>query len=126
MAMRFFQSQYRDPALSLEGVAEEVCWSSDHLGRAFRRAVGMTPMRYLRRLRITQAESLLIHTDLRVGEVAREVGFSDLYHFSRVFRRDTGMSPREYRNGGEQRGGEGVKQKNDMDSLCEQRQGPCR
>jgi AraC family transcriptional regulator of arabinose operon len=49
------------------------------------------------RLRLNQAARLLEHTVDDIGAIAREVGFSSPYYFSRQFRRHFGMSPRQYR-----------------------------
>ena len=62
-----------------------------------RRTCGFPPMAYLTRLRVERATELLASTDLTVKATAREVGFSDPLHFSRVFRRLTGKSPKRHR-----------------------------
>jgi len=54
-------------------------------------------MRYFRRLRISRARELIQHTDLRIRDIADQVGFRDPLHFSRVFRKETGRSPRAER-----------------------------
>lgn len=66
------------------------------------RFTGYPPMEYLTRLRMHRAAQLLDTTDLPVGAVAREVGFQDALHFSRVFRRVNERSPRAYRRRREQ------------------------
>jgi AraC-like DNA-binding protein len=64
---------------------------------AFVNTIGCAPRRYLEERRVAQAARALLETDRTVGEIAREVGYPDPYHFSRVFRRVTGSSPRRYR-----------------------------
>jgi transcriptional regulator GlxA family with amidase domain len=54
-------------------------------------------MAYLRRLRLHQAQRLLVEGDLAIGEIAPACGFADPFHFSRVCRRLTGKSPRGLR-----------------------------
>jgi len=65
---------------------------------AFLKAAGCSPRVYLEERRIAKAERLLIESDRKVSDVARQVGYSDPYHFSRAFKRVTGLSPREYRS----------------------------
>jgi AraC-like DNA-binding protein len=86
--------RYADPALSLADLAEAAHLSVDHFGRVFRTLTGVSPMQRLRVLRMEQARRLLGRGGMRVGEVARSVGFEDPYHFSRVFRQVMGVCPR--------------------------------
>ena len=62
-----------------------------------RRSTGKAPGEYVAHLRMRRAAELLGTTKLAVKEVAREVGFADALHFSRVFRRAHRRSPRRYR-----------------------------
>ena len=61
--------------------------SDDYLTYCFRQELGMTPIAYLNRYRVTQAKRLLKETDKTITEIALDVGFSDSGYFSRVFRR---------------------------------------
>jgi transcriptional regulator GlxA family with amidase domain len=72
--------------------------SSSGLAHLFRRSVGMSPLRYLRELRLRRACDLLETTSLPVREVMRLVGCTDPSHFSRNFRLRFGVTPREYRH----------------------------
>jgi AraC-like DNA-binding protein len=71
--------------------------SPSSLRRAFREAVGVSPMTYLIRLRVRRGAELLRAPDARVTDVAYQVGFSDGNYFSRQFRQVLGLSPREYK-----------------------------
>lgn len=79
-------------------VAEQFGYHPDYLTALFRRATGKTLCAYIKEVRVRKAKKLLITTDLRVGEVAHEVGFPDERYFMRVFRRTEGITPTEYRN----------------------------
>jgi transcriptional regulator GlxA family with amidase domain len=65
--------------------------------RVFSRALGVSPQRYLVRLRIGQASSLLLQTSLSLEAIAERCGFCDRSYFSAVFRRETGMPPARFR-----------------------------
>ena len=68
------------------------------LNRAFRRAVGKSPLHYLNDLRISGAEQLLLDKpELPVAAVATEFGFDDSNYFSRLFKKRTGYTPRAFR-----------------------------
>jgi AraC family transcriptional regulator of arabinose operon len=79
------------------GLAKEVAISPSRLSHLFKQEIGEPVMGAVIRLRLSQAARLLEHTVDDVGSVAREVGFSSPYYFSRQFRRHYGMSPRQYR-----------------------------
>jgi AraC-like DNA-binding protein len=63
----------------------------------FKRATGLTFTNFLSRVRIERSKNLLINPQLRVSEIAYEVGFQSLTHFNRVFLKLLGQSPTEYR-----------------------------
>jgi len=76
---------------------EKVPMSRSTLNRNFVRATGETPMRYLLKLRLEHAASLLAHTDTSIAEIAIASGFEDSNYFSRAFRKVYHLSPREFR-----------------------------
>ncbi|HEU4328619.1 MAG TPA: substrate-binding domain-containing protein [Roseiflexaceae bacterium] len=78
-------------------IARHVNMNEDYLARCFRQELGLTPMAYLNRYRISQAKQLLTSSDKTISEIALGVGFSTSSHFSQVFRREVGMAPRDYR-----------------------------
>jgi len=89
--------QYADDAsVALNGLAERVGMSSDHLGVLFHREMGMTPVEYRTRLRLLRARELLVSTVKPVREIAREVGFPNAPYFTRLFRRTFGLAPLAY------------------------------
>jgi AraC-like DNA-binding protein len=63
----------------------------------FKGLLGASPMKYLARLRMNEAERLLLEEDLLIKEVAARCGFPDQFNFSRQFRARHGVSPAEYR-----------------------------
>jgi AraC family transcriptional regulator len=73
--------------------------SREHLNRLFRRHYGTGMIKALELVRLSRAETLLTHTDLSVGAVARSCGFDDPLYFSKRFRVAFGASPRAYRAG---------------------------
>ena len=95
-AMAYVHQNYHRP-LSRHDLARYVAMSSDYLTYCFRQELGMTPIAYLNRYRVTQARLMLDRSDKNITEIALDVGFSDSGYFSRVFRKETGMSPDAYR-----------------------------
>jgi AraC-like DNA-binding protein len=89
----------RDPALRLEldTLAREANLSRFHFLRAFARATGLTPHRYLTRARLRRAAVRLATNDARVVDVALQSGFRDVSTFNHAFRAEFGATPREHR-----------------------------
>jgi len=83
--------------LSLGEVAKAVSMSSYYFCKMFRKVAGLNFTDYLSRVRIEKSKNLLLNPNLRVSEIAYEVGFQSLTHFNRVFKRVLGQSPSEYR-----------------------------
>lgn len=98
-ATRTFFSEHLDQPIQLEDVAEQFGVTGCHLVRTFRRQYGVTPMRYLRQLRMNRAKALLDRPEWNITEVGRQVGYPTVQHFSRAFKEVTGLSPREFRRG---------------------------
>lgn len=91
-----------------EHFAEEICWESvaerfslslRTLHRQLKQHTGLTPQRYLNRVRLTRARHLLRHGDESVTDIAYRCGFGDSNHFSTLFRREFSWSPRDIRQG---------------------------
>jgi transcriptional regulator GlxA family with amidase domain len=84
---------------TLNALAHEVNLSRSQLVRAFDATTGMSPMAYLRQMRVERMARLLVSTDLSVAEVARAVGWKNQFHASQCFHAACGVSPTEYRRG---------------------------
>jgi AraC-like DNA-binding protein len=83
--------------LALETLAAAVHISQNHLIRLFRKDLKTTPHQFWDRLRIEHAQSRLRQPDIRVKEVAIDLGFKHLSHFSKWFKRHTGSPPQAAR-----------------------------
>lgn len=82
---------------SVEEMADAAGMSKFHFIREFKRAVGVTPWRYVLGRRVSRAKELLASTDLAVKQIAYRLGYDDANYFSRLFRQETGVSASEYR-----------------------------
>jgi AraC-like DNA-binding protein len=98
-AMAYIHEHYAEP-ISRTDLAQHVALSEDYLTACFRKELGVTPITYVIRFRVNQAQQLLLDTDKTITEIALDVGFSDSGYFSRVFRREVGLSPTDYRHAG--------------------------
>lgn len=83
--------------LSLEQIAVENHYTPAYFSRLFKKQTGYTFTEYLLLCRCERACTLLRETDLRVGDIAAEVGFSDRTKFFKAFAQHTGTTPLKFR-----------------------------
>ena len=83
--------------LSLGALAQSVNLSSWRFSHVFRSEVGMSPIQYLRCLRMERAKYLLETSFLSVKQIAYKVGMKDESHFVRDFKKAYGVPPTPYR-----------------------------
>ena len=83
--------------LSLGELARAAQLSQVHLRRVFKRETSLTPVQYLRALRIERAKQLLESSSLSVKQIAAEVGTGDVSHFVRNFKKASGTAPTAHR-----------------------------
>jgi AraC-like DNA-binding protein len=95
-ARRFIESNYSE-ALALEQIAKIANLSVPHFCGEFKRVYGTGAIEYAIRLRMQQAAYLLRDVNLSVTEIARRVGYEDVFYFSKLFKKRFGMSPRAMR-----------------------------
>lgn len=84
--------------LSLGQVAKAVNASSFYFCKMFKKGTGLNFTEYVCRVRIESAKNLLLNPNLRISEIAYQVGFQSLTHFNRVFKKIVGEAPTEYRS----------------------------
>lgn len=83
--------------LTLDELATRAGLSTRTLNRRFREQTGTTPLQWLHRVRIHQAQRLLESTSHPVDRIAGQVGFGSPTAFRERFKRLTGTSPQAYR-----------------------------
>jgi AraC family transcriptional regulator len=83
--------------ISVEDLASVACLSQFHFSRAFRRATGKTPHRFVSARRLEKAKELLVKGEASLAEVALICNFSSQASFTRAFSRAVGLPPGEYR-----------------------------
>jgi AraC-like DNA-binding protein/ligand-binding sensor protein len=92
-----FIKEHQTEDISLGQVARAVNTSTFYFCKMFKKATGINFTDYVSRVRIENAKNLLLNPNLRISEIAYEVGFQSLTHFNRVFKKIIGQSPTEYR-----------------------------
>ncbi|MCG8648856.1 MAG: AraC family transcriptional regulator [Pirellulales bacterium] len=83
--------------IEVSDMAAHVYLSVSQLQREFSKNFGITPIRYLREVRIGVARHLLESSDLGLSQIASQTGFYDQSHLTRHFKSSTGLTPLKYR-----------------------------
>ncbi|MVO99842.1 AraC family transcriptional regulator [Paenibacillus sp. N10] len=87
-----------DHALTLQQVAGHVHVNPNHFSEVFKRETGVTYIEFVMRERIRRAAEILSETPIKIGEVAKKVGYEDIKYFSQLFKKFTGQTPSEFRS----------------------------
>ena len=82
---------------SLQQMADALHVSPYYLAHVCKETTGYSPLQYVLRRRIGEAQTLLITTDLPVTRIAAQVGYDNPSHFNAQFSKAVGMSPRTFR-----------------------------
>jgi transcriptional regulator GlxA family with amidase domain len=82
--------------LSVDRLAAEAAMSPRNFARRFTLAFGVTPARFVERLRVDRACALIDETALPLATIAGQAGLGDAQHLRRAFRRHLGVTPQLY------------------------------
>jgi CheY-like chemotaxis protein len=95
-AMRTVEDHLTDPALGVGTVADALCMSQSVLYRRLKAITGQTTVEFIRDVRMKRAAQLLAHSQLRIAEVADQVGIENVKYFRKTFQKVYHMAPSEY------------------------------
>ena len=95
-------SNHLNGLVSLEEVSAVAGLSPNGLIRRFRVETGCSPMQYFSHLRLSKARDALVHTTLRIGDIAEMCGYDNIYYFSSAFKKQYGLPPSEVRKAAQQ------------------------
>lgn len=82
--------------LSVEIVSREVGVSASHLTALFHRQMNISPGEYIRRVKLEESKRLIREGTMNFSQIAAQLNYSTIHHFSRQFKDKFGMSPSEY------------------------------
>lgn len=92
----FIDDHYKED-ITLDDIAAGSGINKYYLSRVFKTTIGYSPMQYVIRRRIGEAQSWLLMTDKSVTEIAYLVGYNSAGNFNNAFHRLVGMTPQNYR-----------------------------
>ena len=82
---------------SIAELAKHCRLNPAYLTLQFQKSFGMTPQAYIKQARIRAAAGMLLETGRTISQVSYDLGYNDVYFFSRQFRQVMGQSPRPWR-----------------------------
>ncbi|MDD6308745.1 MAG: AraC family transcriptional regulator [Clostridia bacterium] len=84
--------------MPLEVLAKKTHYDPTYFSAKFKKAIGMSPLKYFARMRAKEAAHLICTTDMPLPAIANAVGFSNIYYFKRFFLQQMGVEPERYKN----------------------------
>ncbi len=95
--VKFIQNNFQED-ITLKTLSHQFHFSESHLSRCISKETNMSFPHFLNELRINQAVHLLENSNLKVSEIANEVGYHDTSHFNRTFKAFRQVTPSAYRS----------------------------
>ncbi len=94
-ALAHIESHYTE-GIFVEEIAQHIGLSTDYFSRMFKQFTGLTPVEYIKNVRLAKAAELLRQPGMTVSQTALAVGFEDPGYFARQFKHMLGLSPSQY------------------------------
>ena len=94
-AQQYISSHIRQK-LSVPLVARQVDVSPSYLTALFHKNLQISPGEYIRRIKLQESKQMIRENNLNFTEIAAELQYSTVHHFSRQFKEKFGITPTEY------------------------------
>ena len=96
-SVTYLEKNYMKWDMSIEQLAELSEISISQFRKIFKEIYSISPLSYLNMLRIDRSKDLLKNTGLTITEISEQLGYPDVYSFSKQFKKETGSSPSHFR-----------------------------
>lgn len=95
--IKYLNENYENK-ISLEQIAHNMYLSPVYISKIFKEETGESPINYLIKIRLEKAKDILMNdVGGSIKSIANQVGYEDVYHFSKLFKKYYGISPLYYR-----------------------------
>lgn len=91
---------YFPEKLKAKVIADKAGISENYLGQYFKKHTGETMQQYIINYKLKLIENRLLHSNMRMVEIANELGFNDESHLNRIFKKYRRMNPSDFRKAG--------------------------
>lgn len=96
LAITYIEYNYMNK-ISVASIADNLGLDRSYFSNIFKEHIGRSPQQYIVEFRLNKAASLIADNGFSPGDAAREVGYQDIYLFSKMFRKKMGVPPSKYR-----------------------------
>ncbi|WP_051287171.1 ABC transporter substrate-binding protein [Paenibacillus taiwanensis] len=95
-ATKLYMDNHYDQSLSMDQLARMADISAKYYAELFKKMYGMSALDYLTSVRMKRAKQLLTRAEMKLKDVAAQVGYQDEFYFSRKFKQQVGVAPTVY------------------------------
>lgn len=95
-AIAYIEQERSNPQFSVEQLSKQMCMSRTNFYKKSLSLTGKTPLELIRSVRLRYAAQLLEKTQMRINEIAMEIGMNDMKAFRKYFKEEFGVLPSEY------------------------------
>lgn len=95
-AVDYIEKHISEVSLSVDSLAETLNLSRSSLYRKIKNITGLSPVEFIRNIRLKHASAMLGNESLTIADIAYAVGFTDPKYFSKCFKTEFGMTPSEF------------------------------
>ena len=96
VSVQYLQTHFAEP-VTIEALAKMEHFNASYYSQWFKNRYSMTPMQYIRELRLSEAKRLLRETDDSIADITLAVGYSFQSHLTKVFEQNEQLTPLAYR-----------------------------
>jgi two-component system, response regulator YesN len=96
--IRYINSHFKDPNLSLDDLAGQFGYSNFYWSRFFKDKMGCLYSDYIWKLRIDEVKQQIVRSKKPLKDIVAAVGYSDMTSFIRRFKKEEGLTPGQYRD----------------------------
>ncbi|MDO3411853.1 AraC family transcriptional regulator [Saccharibacillus sp. CPCC 101409] len=91
-------AEHYSETIALETLSKQSCLSVHHFSRIFKAVFDVSPHQFHIRCRIEKAKELMAFSPMSLSSIAEQVGYGNVYAFSKAFKRIEGISPSRFAN----------------------------
>ncbi|MEG1312505.1 MAG: AraC family transcriptional regulator [Romboutsia sp.] len=95
--IKFMNENYMTD-ISLDKISKNMYLSPVYISKLFKEEIGYSPINYLIKIRLDKSAKLLEDKSYTIKEVAKMVGYNDVYHYSKQFKKHYGITPSKFTN----------------------------
>ncbi|WP_395025301.1 helix-turn-helix transcriptional regulator, partial [Robinsoniella sp.] len=94
--MSYIDEHYHNQDLSVAQIGDIFQLNPSYMGSVFKKVNDISILQYITNVRMEASKRLLESNQYKISEIAEQVGYSDVFYFSKRFKKSYGYSPKDY------------------------------